>query len=291
MKKNKKTLLWLPENISWSLRRLCCPVPNHALVLEVGSGGNPYPRSNILLDSQEESIERIEKDLRRDRPLVIGIGENLPFKTKCFDFSIASHVLEHSKDPETFLRELMRVSKAGYIETPDGFFERINPYTYHRSEVRNIDNKLIITKKSSWKRDDTLVTDYERQMKNNQFIKFISRHPVAFYMQYRWQNTICFEVTNPEVDASWEIPTPTKKRQILPLAAKIKRMVCDYLFGQKTRNKQIHVCDYLRCPRCFYEQGLYESNRTITCPQCHHVYEKKNGLPIMMQPPHTLHTL
>ena len=30
------------ERVAWSLRRLHCPVDDNALVLEVGSGGNPY---------------------------------------------------------------------------------------------------------------------------------------------------------------------------------------------------------------------------------------------------------
>jgi hypothetical protein len=39
------------ERLAWSLRRLHCPVPPEDLVLEVGSGGNPYPRANVLLDA------------------------------------------------------------------------------------------------------------------------------------------------------------------------------------------------------------------------------------------------
>ena len=46
------------ENITWSLRRLHCPVSKDALVLEVGSGGNPYARANVLLDAYEVAGER-----------------------------------------------------------------------------------------------------------------------------------------------------------------------------------------------------------------------------------------
>ena len=91
-------------------------------MLEIGAGGNPYPRANVLLDAYEDTVERREKLLVNDRPLVLGFAENLPFRDKSFDFIIASHVLEHSKDPEAFIKELMRVGKAGYIETPDAFF-------------------------------------------------------------------------------------------------------------------------------------------------------------------------
>jgi hypothetical protein len=43
--------------------------------------------------------------------------------------------LEHTPHPEKFLAELQRVARAGYIETPNAFMERINPYKDHRLEV------------------------------------------------------------------------------------------------------------------------------------------------------------
>ena len=54
--------------LRWSLRRLHCPVKKNALVLEIGGGGNPYPRSNVLLDAEEISVER--RSIQH-RPLVI----------------------------------------------------------------------------------------------------------------------------------------------------------------------------------------------------------------------------
>lgn len=42
----------------------------------------------------------------------------------------------------------MRVAKAGYIEVPDAFMERLIPYLDHRLEITDIDNRLIIFKKS-----------------------------------------------------------------------------------------------------------------------------------------------
>ncbi|HET9149321.1 MAG TPA: methyltransferase domain-containing protein [Alphaproteobacteria bacterium] len=41
-----------------------------------------------------------------------------PFPDNLFEFSVCSHLLEDIADPFTVCRELMRVSKAGYIETP-----------------------------------------------------------------------------------------------------------------------------------------------------------------------------
>lgn len=70
----------LINKIKWSLRRITLDIPVDALVLEVGSGGNPYPRSNVLLDAYEETRERHWDALVHDRPTVLSFGENLPFK-------------------------------------------------------------------------------------------------------------------------------------------------------------------------------------------------------------------
>ncbi len=41
-----------------------------------------------------------------------------PYPEKFFDFSFCSHLLEDVRDPLAVVRELSRVAKAGYIETP-----------------------------------------------------------------------------------------------------------------------------------------------------------------------------
>jgi len=275
------------EKVAWSLRRLHCPVDSDALVLEVGAGGNPYPRANVLLDGYEESVERIESSLVIDRPLVLGFAEKLPFKTKSFDFIIASHVLEHSTDPESFLRELMRVGKAGYIETPDAFFERINPFTYHRLEVAQIGSLIRLFKKPSWRHDGFIVDEYERQLKDNQFIKFVSKHPYPFYMRLFWEDRICFEIVNPEVDSTWALPiesyaqTAAMPKPTLRLRLRyFVRRVLRWLFSQNRRNRHIDLSSLLQCPTCGADSLQKDTDR-FTCRTCQAIYPIRNGIPVM----------
>lgn len=276
------------EGAAWSLRRIHCPVDKTALVLEVGAGGNPYPRANVLLDGYEDSVERIEKTLVADRPLVLGFAEKLPFKSKSFDFVISSHVLEHSTNPEQFLLEMMRVGKAGYIETPDAFFERINPFTYHRVEVASInDNKIRLFKKGSWRHDTFIVDEFERQLKDKSFIKYISRHPAPFHMRFYWNDSIDFEVVNPEVDNSWDLPAVAYSNSaslpspsILLRIRYLMRNALRWFFSQNARNQQLDVYSLLLCPTCQHEE-LQKATDELVCAHCNAVYPIQNGVPLM----------
>jgi hypothetical protein len=55
-----------------------------------------------------------------------------PFPDKYFDFSICSHTLEDIRDPLYVCSELIRVSKAGYIEVPSRFSESIRGIENHK---------------------------------------------------------------------------------------------------------------------------------------------------------------
>lgn len=63
------------NRVTWSLIRLHCQVFKDALVLEVGSGGNPYSRADILLDAYEVTQERHWEPLVSDRPTILAMCE------------------------------------------------------------------------------------------------------------------------------------------------------------------------------------------------------------------------
>jgi SAM-dependent methyltransferase len=272
------------EGIAWSLRRLHCPVSSDALVLDVGSGGNPYPRANVLLDAYEDTVERYNAPIIKDRPMVYGMGERIPFRDKVFDFVIASHVLEHTADPDLFLNELMRVGKAGYIETPDAFFERINPFRFHRLEVTDVDGKIIIFKKSEWRPHGEWVDMYERKVKDSQFIRYLKKHPAPFYMRFYWQNEIDYEIQNPEIDASWAMLSGiTSTHANTSLFMRLRVQFTKFIrkqFSQTLRNSSIDLLSLLRCPDCF-STTLTQSDSTITCQHCGTTFISSNGVPVM----------
>jgi SAM-dependent methyltransferase len=96
-------------------------------VLEIGPGHNPFSGVTHLLERNvSDGRERGGNALviPGSARLIVGEATRLPFAKGTFDFVYASHVLEHVEDPEWACQEVMRVGKAGYIETPAPFLEQ-----------------------------------------------------------------------------------------------------------------------------------------------------------------------
>lgn len=274
------------ERVAWSLRRVHCPVTKDALVLEVGSGGKPYPRADVLLDAYENTRERNWAPLKVDRPTVLGFVEQLPFRDKAFDFVIASHVLEHSADPEQFIAELQRVAKAGYIEVPDALFERINPLLDHHLEITQRDGQLVIRKKPAPVVDHNLVELYEDRAKPYVISELFVGHPFAFHVRYYWRGKINFVVVNPEIDAAWSAQeTEAPKFATSLLGSSVRHRVQGAVLNllqkiNRGRRRRVDLQELLRCPACMNEELVSESERLL-CSKCNRIYPVRNGVPVM----------
>lgn len=262
------------DSWAWAVRRLYVPVLKNDLVLEVGSGGNPYARSNVLLDAYESTRERHWVPLTADRPTVLGFVENLPFKDKAFDFIIASHVLEHSLEPEKFISELQRVAKAGYIEVPDAIMERLNPYKDHRLEITVRNERLVITNKEGWIHDAEVVELYEASVKKYLTTELIPRRPFAFHVRFFWDNTIDYQILNPDVRATWSPPQQIRSTNVYSLKNRIHNIVLwisRLILTQAARNKKLNIFAILRCIHC--GDGTLERASSIAkCKKCGVIY-------------------
>jgi hypothetical protein len=103
-------------------------------VLDVGGGAKPFPRADWVIDLEpyqararygpaaDPASERFgpETWVQRD----VCDREPWPFADGQFDFSICSHTLEDVRDPLYVCSELIRVSRAGYIEVPSRLEEQ-----------------------------------------------------------------------------------------------------------------------------------------------------------------------
>jgi len=126
------------------MRQTCNP-PAAGLVLEIGSGDNPHPRADVLLDRYPGADNRERGgDLVVDRPFVVADAHHLPFKDGAFAYTICSHILEHMDDPLQFAAELRRVSAAGYIQSPSEIAERLFHWSFHRWYVNLEGDTLVL---------------------------------------------------------------------------------------------------------------------------------------------------
>lgn len=98
-------------------------------MLEIGPGHNPTYRSNVIAEKFIDTNYHRCGDVKiyPHQTFVHADGENLPFKDKEFDYVICNQVLEHVEHPEAFIKELCRIARRGYIETPSLLGEYLFP--------------------------------------------------------------------------------------------------------------------------------------------------------------------
>jgi SAM-dependent methyltransferase len=218
-----------------------------------------------------------------DRPAIIGDATKLPFKDKCFDYVIASHVLEHMPNPEAFLSELQRVSKAGYIETPNYICERLIPSRAHCLEIAISGNELQIHKKESYL-IDPFIADLSYLKVNKQWGKIYYDEPELFHVRYFWTNKINYRIVNPNTSCEWiedfysnsfsssKIVTSqdnkTGWRSIGSAAYESIQRV-----KRKSRLKSFNLQDALMCPECKGDLATVGTN--LHCQKCNLTYSTK----------------
>ncbi len=147
-------------------------VPEKGVILDLASGHNPFPKATILSDRYLEITAHRRQEITLDgRPFVMLDIHHLPFRSKSADYIYCSHVIEHVDDPELVCRELMRVGKAGYIETPtlmkDALFAWAKDLS-HKWYLVQFGNRLVFfeydrrriegVRSSIWER--TVLSDY-----------------------------------------------------------------------------------------------------------------------------------
>jgi SAM-dependent methyltransferase len=245
------------SKLRWSLRKLRLPIEPHFRVLEVGSGGNPHPASDVLLEKYLDNSHRL-KSIQIDRPIVLADACQMPFKDGAFDYVIAFHVLEHVDQPERFIAELMRVAKAGYIETPNAMYERLHPFDVHLLEVAEHRGKLLIHRKPGPVADAYLSgvgwLDGQPAWRN-----FFEREPEAFHVCYQWRERIDFEVVNPEQSLDWFVSPPAG------LAASAASVEVGAVVPRTWRSMLIELIRRVHASR---KTTKVELSQLLACPSC-----------------------
>ena len=171
------------------------------LVLEVGSGGNPLIRSDVLcdkyiLDDFERALGNVSIPIIMDRPFVCGDAEFLPFRDNSFDFLVSFHMMEHLENPDLFLEEAQRVAPQGYIVTPNSNCESLFGSYKHRWLIDvSEDNEILLKNKSDV---GGILNGFFHQLykTNADFRTFWHHNSHLFEARFRWQRPIIYSLEN-----------------------------------------------------------------------------------------------
>lgn len=180
------------SNLRFFYQRKISPgfrVSKNALVIDIGSGEKPFWRADVFVDKL--SLGNVQRATQFDTIHDLGVFVNsdvakLPFRNKSFDFSFCSHLLEHVEDPGAAIREIVRVSKSGYLEVPNGILETIRPFDSHLWFVFQNKNKLVFVRKGKRLHDILL----SNGVKYDAILNKITEPFIRMY----WNKTIEFEI-------------------------------------------------------------------------------------------------
>ena len=246
------------------------------LVLDVGSGNDPHPRADVLVDKFVTDDTERQGRLVVDRPLVGGDLERLPFKDQAFDFVMASHVLEHVTDPLRAVAELARVGKRGYVETPAEFGGKLMDLPGHRWYVRLEGDVLVFTGKSVAMFDDPLnhVAFTLWGAKDDAWMRFFYQHRELFFVEHRWEGQLHARVIPPpgelvaeEAFVKAASDAVAEKALDRSPKARLKDAVRDYYHGSwYGPDRKVDLAALCACPAC--GAGLDLAGSAARCLGC-----------------------
>jgi predicted SAM-dependent methyltransferase len=162
-------------------------------VLDIGGWDKPFNRANVILDVHSYETRGFhgsqggDEEYFNKRTWIIhdvSSRKKLPFTDNYFDFVICSHILEDIRDPIWLCSEILRISKAGYIEVPSMKVElgkgimnkNYAGYYHHRWLVEIKDKKIIFRFKPHFIHNDKrfhFSNSFVKRLKDNQKVDFL----------------------------------------------------------------------------------------------------------------------
>lgn len=160
------------------------------LVIDIGCGDKPFYRADVFFDNLAlaDNQRNTNSPIMADLGLFINgdITKKTIFPHHFFDFSFCAHLLEHVDDPAAAIKEIMRISKSGYLEVPNGSNEALSPFISHLWSVYLDDDTLVFVRKT--KTDQQIwAANYESFHKNINFLK-------KPFICYFWKKEIKYRI-------------------------------------------------------------------------------------------------
>lgn len=278
-------------------------------VLEVGSGSLPFIRSDILADKFLTDNTERSGDFVFDRPAIICDAHYLPFIDNSFDYLFCSQLLEHLENPELFLKEIARVAKKGYIETPNEIRERLFGWPFHRWIVDKDENGLVLRENNVEQAFGLFF--HKLSLENYNFATFCRNSHDLLNLSYEWYGEPVFRFAEKDEyklpdekvciepkDIPQFVLSKTSKKRILEEASLLKwvkkripnrwkevlkHTIAPPAFGIRHSKEETraYLKRVLACPVCKKEVSFGDSG-PIICTTCDRRFKIENGIPLML---------
>lgn len=172
---------------------LLARIPRDARVLDIGGAESVFPRANAVLDAVAYAARK--RQMQPELPECFGesdwlVGDICDEKVwnaipdQSFDFVICSHTLEDIRDPLFVCKQMIRVGRAGYLETPSRFVECARAHDedmeagwgHHRWILDVEGDRLIFTPKMGWAHHFDYLGKARRKLLQNRFNIYTAVH-------------------------------------------------------------------------------------------------------------------
>ena len=173
-------------------------------ILDIGCGYSANNYATTICDVQDLS------NFYKNKNFVILKNNDLPFDDNQFDFVISSHVMEHVKDLQYFIKEIERVSKRGYIELPTKLednlvFENKKEHLW-QMDFDDVNHKLLISKKIQFLEPVLTVSTIQKMRK---YFKS------SLVLELLWENKIEYEFIEENQDRKDDLNLLTLLRKFI----------------------------------------------------------------------------
>ncbi len=185
-------------------------IKNGQKVLDIGAGQDPFPLATHLSDKfPSDNSHRSGRPMISDSRIFLQADiENMPeIEDKYFDFVYCSHLIEHVNDPVLACKELMRIGKRGYIETPSKTGEIMfgDNSDFHKWYVYAVNHKLVFEKiKKNQPFGDLFYSLYDSafndprwssyQTLRLRFLWTLKQYPEIRFTMFLWDDNFNIEV-------------------------------------------------------------------------------------------------
>jgi uncharacterized protein YbaR (Trm112 family) len=243
--------------------------PRRGLVVEVGGGQSPHPRTELVIEKYvADDFERPGgESFSFSKPLIVGDGHRLPLATGSAAYVIASHVLEHATDPAEFASELARVGAAGFVQVPSRESELTYGWPFHSWLIDRDEDVLVFTARRKGQTAPVGALHHELYASTALARLAFELQRTTWHHSVEWCGELSVRVAG--------ISSAPEKTASFDLEATIKTLEAADMPPLPPNARAA-----LACPVC---RSSIELKESATCVSCGRKYPVANGVPILIE--------